>query len=96
MKITKLETQLVNVRLPKPIKTAIHDMRSVGCVLLRLRTDQGLTGEAYLFTLNGARLKAFDEMVRGFEGFVVGRDPHHVTAIWEDIWAEINQQDIRA
>ncbi|WP_026941075.1 mandelate racemase/muconate lactonizing enzyme family protein [Hellea balneolensis] len=90
MKITKLETQLVNLPLPRPIKTAIHDMRSVGCVLLRLRTDQGLTGEAYLFTLNGVRLKAFDEMVRGFEGLVVGQDPHHVTAIWEDIWAEIN------
>lgn len=90
MKITKLETQLVNLPLPKPIKTAIHDMRSVGCVLLRLRTDQGLTGEAYLFTLNGVRLKAFHEMLLGFEDLVVGRDPHHVTGIWEDIWAEIN------
>ncbi len=90
MKIIKLETQLVNLPLPKPIKTAIHDMRSVGCVLLRLRTDAGLTGEAYLFTLNAVRLKAFDEMVKGFEDFVIGRDPHHVTAIWEDIWAEIN------
>lgn len=90
MKITKLETQLVNLPLPKPIKTAIHDMRSVGCVLLRLRTNKGLTGEAYLFTLNAVRLKAFDEMVRGFEHLVVGRDPHHVTGIWEDIWAEIN------
>lgn len=90
MKITKLETQIVNLPLPKPIKTAIHDMRSVGCVLLRLRTDEGLTGEAYLFTLNGVRLKAFDEMLRGFEDLVIGRDPHHVTGIWEDIWAEIN------
>lgn len=90
MKITKLETQLVNLPLPKPIKTAIHDMRSVGCVLLRLRTDAGLTGEAYLFTLNAVRLKAFDEMVRGFESFVIGRNPHHVTGIWEDIWIGIN------
>ena len=90
MKITKLETQIVNLPLPKPIKTAIHDMRSVGCVLLRLRTDEGLTGEAYLFTLNGVRLKAFDEMLRGFKDLVIGRDPHHVTGIWEDIWAEIN------
>lgn len=90
MKITKLETQLVNLPLLKPIKTAIHDMRSVGCVLLRLRTDVGLTGEAYLFTLNAVRLKAFDEMVRGFDDTIIGRDPHHVTGIWEDIWAAIN------
>ena len=90
MKITQLETQLINLPLPKPVKTAIHNMQSVGCVLLRLRTDEGLTGEAYLFTLNAVRLKAFDEMMRGFTNLVVGRDPHYVTAIWEDIWAEIN------
>ncbi len=90
MKITKLETQLVNLPLPKPIRTSIHDMRSVGCVLLRLRTDIGLTGEAFLFTLNAVRLKAFDEMVRGFDDLIIGRNPHQVTAIWEDIWAAIN------
>lgn len=90
MKITKLKTQLVDVPLEKPITTAIHDMRSVGCVLLRLCTDQGLTGEAYLFTLNAARLKAFDEMLKGFAHLVVDRDPHFVTKIWEDIWSEIN------
>ena len=90
MKIKKFKTQLVNLPLPRPIKTAIHDMRSVGCVLLRLHTEEGLTGESYLFTLNAARLKSFDEMLRGFEDIVVGRDPHHVTGVWEDIWREIN------
>lgn len=90
MKITHFETQLVKLPLPKPIKTAIHDMRSVGCVLLRLRTDPGLIGEGYLFTLNAVRLKAFHEMLIGFEDFVIGRDPHHVTGIWEGIWREIN------
>lgn len=90
MKITHFETRAINLPLPKPIKTAIHDMRSVGCILLSLKTDVGLTGEAYLFTLNAVRLKAFDEMLRGFEDIVIGRDPHYVTGIWEDIWREIN------
>jgi len=90
MKITKIETQLVNLPFDEPIKTAVHDMRSVGCCLLSLHTDQGLTGQAYLFTLNGVRLKAFDEMLRGFDHLILGRDPHFVTGIWEDIWAEIN------
>lgn len=41
MKITKLQTQLVNVPLAKPIRTAIHDMRSVGCILVSLHSDEG-------------------------------------------------------
>lgn len=90
MKITKLRTTLVEVPFQKPIQTAIHDMRSVGCVLLHLETDQGLVGESYLFTLNAVRLKAFNEMVLGFAHQVEGRDPHYVEAIWEDIWSEIN------
>ena len=90
MKITHVETRLVNLPFEAPIKTAVHDMRSVGCCLLSLKTDEGLVGEGYLFTLNSVRLKAFDEMVRGFEHVLIGRDPHYVSAIWEDIWKEIN------
>ena len=90
MKITKFETRLVNLAFKTPIKTALHDMRSVGCCLLTLFTDSGLKGEAYLFTLNGDRLKAFDEMLNGLSDFVVGRDPHYVSLIWEDIWKAIN------
>jgi L-alanine-DL-glutamate epimerase-like enolase superfamily enzyme len=90
MKITGFKTSCVEVPLAEPVKTAIHDMRSVGCVLLHLETDEGLVGESYLFTLNAVRLKAFDEMLKGFAHQVVGRDPHYVEAIWQDIWAEIN------
>lgn len=90
MKITKLRTTPVNLPFEKPIKTAIHDMRSIGCLLLHLETNQGLVGESYLFTLNAVRLKAFDEMLKGFAHQVVGRDPHYVEAIWQAIWSEIN------
>lgn len=90
MKITKFETRLVNLALKKPIRTALHNMRSVGCCLLTLYTDSGLKGEAYLFTLNSNRLKVFDEMLIGLSDFVVGRDPHYITAIWDDIWIAIN------
>lgn len=90
MKITALKTRLVDVPLEKPIATAIHSIRSVGCVLLYLETDQGLVGQSYVFTINAVRLRAFDEMIRGFAHQVVGKDPHYVTQIWSAIWAEIN------
>lgn len=90
MKITGLTTRLVNLPLDKPITTAIHSIDSVGCVCVLLETDQGLIGESYIFTINAARLKAFDEMVRGLSHFVVGQNPHYVNRICDLIWQEIN------
>jgi len=90
MIVTHLDTTLVEVPLPAPVETAIHSMRSVGCVLVQLRTDEGVTGEGFVFTLNAVRLRAFDEMVRGFAHHVVGRDPHETEGVWHDVWADIN------
>ena len=90
MIISKLTTRIVELTFDKPIKTAIHDMRSVGCVLLTIETDVGITGESYLFALNAVRIKAFDEMIKGFESHLIGKDPHFVEAIWQDIWRAIN------
>lgn len=90
MKITALKTQLVDLPLDQAIATAIHDIRSVGCALLSLETDQGLIGESYVFTINAVRLKAFDEMIRGMGHHVIGKDPHYVSQLNTDIWNEIN------
>lgn len=90
MKITGLRCDLVDVPLEKPIKTAIHDIRGIGCVLVTLETDQGVEGEGYVFTINGARLTALSEMVTGFADLVIGRDPHFVEAIWRDIYQASN------
>jgi len=90
MKITAVKTQLVDLPLSKPIATAIHDIQSVGCVLLSLETDQGLSGESYVFTINAVRLKAFDEMIRGFDHQLLGKDPHYISGIWQSIWDELN------
>ena len=90
MKISKLTTQLVNVPLDKPIKTAIHDMRSVGCVLVSLHSDEGLVGEGYCFTLNAVRLKAFDEVIHSYAALVEGQDADFIEAIWEQIYQSVN------
>ena len=72
------------------VGTAIHSIDSVGCVLLEIETDGGAVGQSFAFTINGNRLKAFDEMIRGLSVFVVGRDPHDTAAIWADLWKEVN------
>jgi len=90
MKITRFKTSLVNLPLARPIATSIHQFKSVGFVLLELETDQGLVGESCVLTLNAVRINALHEMLLGFAHQVEGRDPHFVTAIWQDIWNELN------
>ena len=90
MIISGLTTRVVELPFEKPIKTAIHDMGSVGCVLLTIKTDEGITGESYLFALNAVRIKAFDEMIKGFAPHLIGKDPYFIEAIWQDIWRAIN------
>jgi len=90
MTVASLSTRIVELALPRPIGTAIHRMGSVGCVLVELRTSDDITGEGFVFTLNGDRIKAFDEMVAGMADLVVGRSAADVGAINNAIWREIN------
>ncbi len=90
MKITRLTIQLVEVPFDRPIATSIHQMRSVGCVLLTLETDEGLQGESLVFTLNGARLKVLGQTITSFSHQVQGQDPRQVTKITQAMWNEMN------
>ncbi len=90
MRIERVETALVEIPLRTPIGTAIHQIRSVGCVLTSLTTTDGAVGESLIFTINADRLRAFDEMVRGFAPYAIGREAFETTRIWEAIWAAAN------
>jgi len=90
MIISNITTKIVEIPFENPIKTAIHNMHSVGCVLLSIETDQDITGESYLFALNAVRIKAFNEMIKGFNEHLIGKDPQFIEAIWQDIWRAIN------
>lgn len=97
MIVESVDTTLVEVPFTElgpgrgPIGTAIHQMSSAGCCVVTVRTTAGVKGQSHLFTLNGARLRSFDEMVRGLaDAFVVGRDVRHTEGIWADVWQGIN------
>lgn len=89
MKIDALSTALIELPLAKPIKTAIHDMRSVGCVLVRIKVD-GIEGQGYCFALNGERIKAFDEIIKSYAPLVVDQALHQIEGIWQNIWQSVN------
>ena len=97
MKIEQLTTEIVNLPLAKPIKTAIHDMRSVGCVLVRIKVD-GVEGQGYCFALNGVRIKAFDEIIKSYSPLVVEQPliPWLEIVIEEDEYLSDLQSPIQA
>jgi L-alanine-DL-glutamate epimerase-like enolase superfamily enzyme len=90
MKITGVQTTLVNVPIGKPLKTSIHDIRSVGCVLVFIDTDAGISGEGYIFTLSAKRLDVFSAMILSLKGELLGEDPHYTERIWQKLWRELN------
>ena len=90
MKITGISTVQVELPIERPIKTSIHDIGSVGCVLVALESDAGHVGESYMFTLNAVRLDVLQSMVESLAHLVVGQDPHDVERLWQRMWQEIN------
>ena len=90
MRVTGLSTVIVDVPLPKPIRSAIHTINSATCVLVTIDTDDGVSGEGMAFTINGARIGSVDALIRDLEPMILGRDPHDTAAIWEDLWDALN------
>jgi len=91
MKITRLRTQVVHLPIDPPILTAIlGSIRSADCVLTFLDTDEGLTGEGLVFSINNRRLSVIHDMVRQLEDLVVGLDPRIGGALNARAWKELN------
>ncbi|NDH98350.1 MAG: hypothetical protein EBZ17_13020, partial [Actinobacteria bacterium] len=88
--IENISTEVVLVPLTRPVGTSIHQIESVGCVLVTVRTADGVTGEGFCFTIDGARIRAFDEMVKGLAQFAIGRSVFEAGRIWADVWGAIN------
>lgn len=90
MQIERITTTLVDLPLRAPVGTAIHAIRSVGCVLVGVATTDGVVGQSMIFTINADRLRAFDETVTGLAHLAIGRGVYETAGIWDVIWHEIN------
>jgi L-alanine-DL-glutamate epimerase-like enolase superfamily enzyme len=90
MKIVDLRTLRAEVPLARPIRTAIHDIRSVGALLVFLDAGDVLVGESYLFFPGTRQLRVFEEMVLSFKPIVIGSDPEFGEGLWRRLWSSIN------
>jgi L-alanine-DL-glutamate epimerase-like enolase superfamily enzyme len=90
MKVTAVETRTVVLPLSEPIGSALGTIERLGCVLVTVRTDQDISGENLLFTLNDRRTRVLRQMVIDLGDLVVGQDAGHIADFWARAWKDIN------
>ena len=90
MKVTRVETRCVRVKLDKPISSALGQLHSFGCILVFVHCDSGIVGENLIFTLNARRTRVLQSMVEEMADLVIGRDAGHIAGFWARAWRDIN------
>ncbi len=90
MKVTKIETLVVPMQMDKPIGSALGQLTGFGCILVTVHTDEGISGENLIFTLNNRRTKVLVQMVEDLTDVIVGFDAGHIAAFWARAWTSIN------
>ena len=90
MKVTRVETRCVKVKLDKPISSALGQLHSFGCILVFVHCDSGIVGENLIFTLNARRTRVLQSMVEEMADLVIGRDAGHIAGFWARAWRDIN------
>lgn len=90
MKITGIRTRKIEIPFEKPIRTAIHRFTGAAALLVWVDTDEGITGESYLWIAGKHRLGVLDEMVKILAVNRIGQDPRDTAARFDEMWGEIN------
>ena len=76
MKITGLTTKLVEFPYSRPMGLAPgFELRTGGCVVVVLASNQGPVGEGLAYTFNAQHIKLINDMVTSLAPLVVGLDP---------------------
>jgi L-alanine-DL-glutamate epimerase-like enolase superfamily enzyme len=87
MKIVELRTALANI----PYKTWIvaPEIKTFGCVLVFVDTDEGITGESVLWAFGTRYVNVLNSMVLSMKPDLVGENPHYTERLWQKLWREI-------
>jgi L-alanine-DL-glutamate epimerase-like enolase superfamily enzyme len=93
MKITRVETDLLRVPLPRPVALpASQDPRSVSAVelvLVHVLTDGGPAGLGFAYTLGGGGFAVRSLIDTVIADVVAGHDPAATEALYLKAWAEL-------
>jgi len=87
VKISDIRTVMID--LPGKNWIVKPEIQSFGCVLVFVDTDEGITGESFLWTFGTKRLDVLNSMVLSLKTDVLGEDPHDTERIWRKLWSEL-------
>ena len=90
MKIARVLAHQLSLPLPRPVKTARHDIRAVDTVLVEMQTDAGAVGLGYCFAFGQQRARALHALVEDLLPLYEGHDPTGVRAHFARAWQAIN------
>ena len=91
MKVTAIEVIPVAMDLPEPLRWGLFAVSKRGACLLRIRTDEAITGIGECgFSVDAAPM--IEPIVRILLApLVIGRDPFEVEAIWEAMYTHTHK-----
>lgn len=92
MKIESIQTDHYQIPLPTVLSDSTHgDISHFGLITVRLRTDDGLEGLGYTYTvgnIGGAAVHAVIE--RDLSPILSGADPRRIEQLWERMWWHVH------
>lgn len=90
MKISRVVPHRLSLPLPRPLRTAIHDIRRVDTVVVEVQTDAGAVGAGHAFAFGAQRARALHALVEDLIPLYEGRDPRSARALFEQAWTSLN------
>ena len=95
MKIGRVVVHPLRLPLPRPLRTAIHDIRSVDTVLVELHGDGGAIGSGYCFAFGERRARALQVLVEDLAPIYEGQDATATRALFDRAWRSISARPTR-
>ncbi len=98
LKITGLETDVLRFPPGRPFADAIHDFgKEGGGVVLRLRTDAGITGWAYSsFGMIGGGPRVLEAILQNeVKTVLIGKDPSFPKRLRSDLWKALEYAGVQ-
>ncbi|HCR16132.1 MAG TPA: mandelate racemase/muconate lactonizing enzyme family protein [Candidatus Latescibacteria bacterium] len=91
MKITKVEPILLTVDMPEehPLRWSGGEAKSINCALVRIHTDEGISGLGDCYGSGFVAGEATAELFRLFGRFLEGHDPRNVSKCFETMYRRV-------
>ncbi len=91
MQIASIDAALYRIPLPQVLSDSTHgEMADFELVTVRVRTDQGISGLGYTYTVGRGGAAILAMIVHDLAPLLTGSDPVRTEQLWEQMWWAIH------